>query len=118
VRIVDTRLEDVLFGIFVVRGDRCVLDRNTIVGKDLPHVRRGDAIRLWYSSGCRLLGNDVARSRDVIIWYSANTAVEDNIVRTGRYGLHYMYSNDNVFHRNRFEDNQVGAAIMYSRGSS
>jgi nitrous oxidase accessory protein len=116
VRIVDTRLEDVLFGVFVVRGDRCVLERNTIVGKDLPHVRRGDAIRLWYSSGCRLLGNDVARSRDVIIWYSANTAVEDNIVRTSRYGLHYMYSNDNVFHRNRFEDNQVGAAIMYSRG--
>jgi nitrous oxidase accessory protein len=27
-----------------------------------------------------------------------------------------MYSNDNVFRRNRFEDNQVGAAIMYSRG--
>jgi nitrous oxidase accessory protein len=27
-----------------------------------------------------------------------------------------MYSNDNAFRHNRFEDNQVGAAIMYSRG--
>jgi len=27
-----------------------------------------------------------------------------------------MYSHDNVFRRNRFEDDQVGAAIMYSRG--
>ncbi|HXQ22262.1 MAG TPA: NosD domain-containing protein, partial [Candidatus Acidoferrales bacterium] len=35
---------------------------------------------------------------------------------TSRYGLHYMYSDHNVFRRNRFEDNQVGAAIMYSRG--
>jgi nitrous oxidase accessory protein len=37
-------------------------------------------------------------------------------VRTSRYGLHYMYSDHNRFRRNRFEDNQVGAAIMYSRG--
>src|SRR5262249_58629790 len=32
------------------------------------------------------------------------------------YGRQYMYSNDNVFGRTRFEDDQVGAAIMYSRG--
>ena len=116
VRVVDTRIEDTLFGIFVAQGDRCLIDGTTIIGKDLPHVRRGDGIRLWYSAGCRLTGNHVERSRDVIIWYSAGTVVEDNVVRTSRYGLHYMYSNDNVFRRNRFEDNQVGAAIMYSRG--
>jgi len=116
VRIVDTRVEDTLFGVFVAHGDRCVIDGSTIIGKDLPHVRRGDGIRLWYSSGCRLIGNRVERSRDVVIWYSADTAVEDNVVRTSRYGLHYMYSDRNVFRRNRFEDNQVGAAVMYSRG--
>jgi nitrous oxidase accessory protein len=116
VRVVDTRIEDTLFGIFVAQGDRCVIERSTVIGKDLPHVRRGDGIRLWYSSGCRLTGNLVERSRDVVIWYSSGTLVEDNVVRTSRYGLHYMYSDRNVFHRNRFEDNQVGAAIMYSRG--
>jgi nitrous oxidase accessory protein len=116
VRIVDVRIEDTLFGVFVVQGDRCIIERSTIVGKDFPEVRRGDGIRLWYSSGCRLGANHVERSRDVIIWYSSGTIVEDNVVRTSRYGLHYMYSNDNVFRHNRFEDNQVGAAIMYSRG--
>jgi nitrous oxidase accessory protein len=116
VRILDTRIEDTLFGIFAVQADRCVVEGSTIIGKALPHVRRGDGIRLWYSSGCRLIGNQIERSRDLIIWYSADTTVEDNVVRTSRYGLHYMYSNNNVFRRNRFEDNQVGAAIMYSRG--
>jgi nitrous oxidase accessory protein len=116
VRIVDTRIEDSLFGVWVAHGDRCVIEGSTIVGKDLPHVRRGDGIRLWYSSGCRLAGNRVERSRDVVIWYSADTIVEDNVVRTSRYGLHYMYSNRNTFRRNRFEDDQVGAAVMYSRG--
>ncbi len=116
VRIADTRIEDTLFGLFVVQGDGCVLERSTIIGKDLPHVRRGDGIRLWYSSGCHLLGNTVERSRDVIIWYSSDTVAEDNTIRASRYGLHYMYSDRNVFRRNRFEDNQVGATIMYSRG--
>src|SRR5262249_51729187 len=116
VRVVDTRIEDTLFGVFIAQGDRCVLEGNQIVGKDLPHVRRGDGIRLWYSSGCRLRGNEVERSRDVVIWYSSDTGVEDTLARTSRYGLHYMYSDRNVFHRNRFEDNQVGAAIMYSHG--
>jgi len=116
VRILNTRVEDTLFGVFVVNGDHCDIEGSTVIGKDLPEVRRGDSIRLWYSSGCRLIGNFIERSRDLVIWYSANTAVEDNTVRTSRYGLHYMYSDNNVFHRNRFEDNQVGAAIMYSRG--
>jgi nitrous oxidase accessory protein len=116
VRIVDTRIDETLFGIFVVNGDHCDIEGSTVIGKDLPEVRRGDSIRLWYSSGCRLIGNHIERSRDLVIWYSANTVVEDNVVRTSRYGLHYMYSDHNVFRRNRFEDNQVGAAIMYSRG--
>ncbi len=116
VRIVDTRIEDTLFGVFVVNGNHCDIEGATVIGKDLPAVRRGDGIRLWYSSGCRLIGNHIERSRDLVIWYSADTAVEDNTVRTSRYGLHYMYSDNNVFRRNRFEDNQVGAAIMYSRG--
>jgi nitrous oxidase accessory protein len=115
VRLVDLRLEDALFGVFAVQADRCAIEGSTVIGKDLPVVRRGDGIRLWYSSGCRLAGNHVERSRDVVIWYSSRTVVEDNVVRTSRYGLHYMYSDDNVFRRNRFEDDQVGAAIMYSR---
>jgi nitrous oxidase accessory protein len=116
VRVADVRIEDALFGVFVAKGDRCTIEDSTVIGKDLPHVRRGDGIRLWFSSDCRIAGNRVERSRDVVIWYSSGTVVEDNVVRTSRYGLHYMYSNDNAFRRNRFEDNQVGAAIMYSRG--
>src|SRR5262249_14278479 len=91
------------------------IERSIVIGKDLPDVRRGDGIRLWYSSGCRIVGNRIDRSRDLVIWYSSNTIVEDNVVQHSRYGLHYMYSDHNRFHGNRFEDNQVGAAVMNSR---
>jgi nitrous oxidase accessory protein len=116
VRIEGVRVEDALFGLFVAQGDRCVIDRCTIAGKDLPEHRRGDGIRLWYSSGCRVTHNLVERSRDVVVWYSSRTVFEDNLVRRSRYGLHYMYSDDNSFRRNRFEDNLVGATVMNSRG--
>ena len=115
VRLSDLRIEDVLFGVFAVQADSCVLERSTVVGKDVPDVRRGDAIRLWYSANCRIVANHVERGRDVVIWYSSGTVVEDNVVRNGRYGLHYMYSDHNRFRGNVFEDNQVGAAIMNSR---
>lgn len=109
-------IDDALFGMFLLQANDCVIDRCSVRGKDLPVPRRGDGIRLWYSSDCRITHNRVERSRDVVIWYSSGTVVEDNEVRHSRYGLHYMYSNRNAFRRNRFEDNEVGAAIMYSRG--
>ncbi len=115
VELSDLRIEDVLFGVFAAQADACVLARNTIVGKDVPDTERGDGVRLWYSSGCRITGNRIERGRDLVIWYSSGTVVEDNVVRLSRYGLHYMYSDHNRFRGNRFEDDQVGAAIMNSR---
>jgi nitrous oxidase accessory protein len=115
VKLERVRIEDVLFGVFAAQADGCAIERSTVIGKDLPDVRRGDGIRLWYSSGCHILSNRIDRSRDLVIWYSSNTLVEDNVVEHSRYGLHYMYSDHNRFHGNRFEDNQVGAAVMNSR---
>jgi nitrous oxidase accessory protein len=115
VRLERVRIEDVLFGVFAAQADGCAIERSTVIGKDLPDVKRGDGIRLWYSSGCRIVGNRIDRSRDLVIWYSSGTIVEDNLVQHSRYGLHYMYSDHNRFHGNRFEDNQVGAAVMNSR---
>jgi nitrous oxidase accessory protein len=115
-RIETVRIEDALFGIFVMESDGCTIGNSRISGKALPIERRGDGIRLWHSSGCRLIDNRVTDSRDVVIWYSSDTVAKGNVVTKSRYGLHYMYSDRNSFERNRFEDNQVGAAIMYSRG--
>jgi len=108
-------ISDALFGIFAAQADQCVFQDLKISGKQVEPERRGDGIRLWYSSGCVLRRNHLERVRDLVIWYSDGTVVEDNAVRHSRYGLHYMYSNHNVFRRNRFDDNEVGAAIMYSK---
>ncbi|MFQ5679491.1 MAG: nitrous oxide reductase family maturation protein NosD [Gemmatimonadota bacterium] len=115
VRIERNRLEDVFFGIYLKDAAGSVIRENQVRGKPLPLPRRGDGIRLWHSSRSRILGNVVEGTRDVVVYFSDSLLVADNLIRSGRYALHYMYSHHNRFLRNRFLGNQVGSFIMYSR---
>jgi len=109
------RLQDVLFGIYLKNAPGSVVRDNVIKGKDLDLARRGDAIRLWYCAGSVVQGNHVTRSRDVVIWFSPNALIQGNLVEQGRYGLHFMYSDDQIIEENVLRDNSVGAFLMYSR---
>ncbi|HSF40928.1 MAG TPA: nitrous oxide reductase family maturation protein NosD [Thermoanaerobaculia bacterium] len=109
------RVEDSLFGILARTSPRVRVLGNHVVGKDLPLPRRGDGIRLQDAAGSLVEGNTIQDSRDLAIWQSHRCVVRKNRVRGGRYGLHYMYCDDNVFEDNVFEDNHTGGAIMYSR---
>lgn len=111
----DNRLEDVLFGINVKNSPRSLIRNNFIEGKNLPVEERGDGIHLWYSSESRIENNHITRTRDLVIWWSTKTLVKGNKVEKGRYGLHYMSSNDNVFEDNVFTENSVGGFLMYSK---
>lgn len=110
----DLVLEDVLFGIYVKQSARPLIRRNRIEGKPLPMGERGDGIRLWYCQGGEIVGNTLWQTRDLVIWFSSNLEVRDNVVRDSRYGVHYMYSDHNRFENNEFRSNHVGAFIMYS----
>lgn len=113
--VADNRIEDALFGIYLKEAPDSVVRGNTILGKRLPLPRRGDAIRLWESPRCRVTDNVVEKGRDVVLWFSDGLYVARNVVRDGRYGLHFMYSDDNVLEENRLERNSVGAFLMYSK---
>ncbi len=110
----NNRFQDVLFGIYLKQSHAPVIRGNDIEGKDLPPPRRGDGIRLWYSSGGLIADNRVRRARDVVIWFSDHTTARGNHVSDGRYGLHFMYSHHNRFDDNVFAGNEVGAFVMYS----
>jgi nitrous oxidase accessory protein len=113
-RIVGNRLEDVFYGIYLKGSPGSLVRENRIQGKPFSPPRRGDGIRLWYSSASEILENTVIGTRDVVIYFSDSLLVRGNVIEGGRYGLHYMYSNHNVFERNRFDGNEVGAFLMYS----
>ena len=114
-RIEQNRIENALFGIYLRGATGSVVRGNHIEGKDLPMMRRGDAIKLWASPDCRVEENVVLRGRDLVIWYSDRVHLSGNTVRDGRYGIHFMYSMDNVIEGNRLLDNRVGSFLMYSK---
>ncbi|MGD2216915.1 MAG: nitrous oxide reductase family maturation protein NosD [Gemmatimonadales bacterium] len=110
----DNLLEDVLFGIYLKDSDGSRVIGNRVVGKDRALGVRGDGIRLWNSNGVLVEDNVVRRTRDVVIYFSHGLIFRNNLVTDGRYGLHYMYSSNNLFERNEFARNDVAAFIMYS----
>ena len=115
ITIENNRFENTLFGIYAKHGDNAIIRDNTITSKDLDLPRRGDPIRIWYSTDVLIEGNKITKGRDVVLWYSERVTVRDNEISDGRYGLHFMYCDDATIEHNRLLDNSVGAFFMYSR---
>ena len=111
------RIRDTLFGIYLREAHGAVVDRCTIRG--IPGKEpgeKGSGIHVWNTNGYRLTNNDVTLVRDgFYIQSSSNGMVKGNVARDLRYGLHYMYSDDNAFEDNLFANGAAGAALMYSR---
>jgi len=115
-RVENNDLRDVLFGIYLFHSSHNSITGNTIYGrKELGSGERGGGIHIWYSADNNIQRNVIADMRDGMYLQNADrTTVRGNHVYDLRYGLHYMYSNDNVFEDNVFDHNVAGAAIMYS----
>ena len=109
------RIQDTLFGIYLKQAENGVIRNNVITGMDLEVQRRGDGIRVWYSSDTLIEDNVVSQSRDVVLWYSERLVIRNNEIKDGRYGLHFMYDDDALVENNRLTGNSVGAFLMYSR---
>jgi len=115
VTVENNRFENTLFGIYLKEAHNGVIRGNVITSKDLEVQRRGDPIRLWYSTDVLIEDNVVENGRDVVLWYSERLMLRNNTVTNGRYGLHFMYCDDATIEGNRLLDNSVGTFLMYSR---
>jgi nitrous oxidase accessory protein len=112
----NNRLESTLFGIDVKNSENSRVAYNVIGAKEaLDVAARGDSIRIWYSQNSQVIGNRVKHGRDVVLWYNNGAVIRDNVITGNRYGLHFMYCDDNLVENNYLEGNSVGAYLMYSR---
>ena len=118
VTVEDTRIDDALHGIYVLRANGFRLLRNRIRGKAaLTDENRGNGIHLHVASDGVIDGNDIAEVRDGVYFnYADRNLIARNRAARLRYGLHYMWSNFNRFVANEFTDSVGGAALMYSHG--
>jgi nitrous oxidase accessory protein len=138
--IAGNRIHDALHGVYVRQADGARIEGNTIVGTEttiepvdpmaaagtpsegelcevsLNQNQRGNGVHIWNSSHHVVARNVIRHTRDGVYFsFVDRTEVRDNDIEGVRYGLHYMYSDDNRFEGNVFRDNAAGAAIMNSK---
>ena len=116
-RVERCRIERTLFGVYLREAHGAVVEGCRIVGiRGKDAGEKGSGIHVWNTEGFRLTGNQIHDVRDgFYIQSSSKGYIGGNEARDLRYGLHYMFSDDNVFEDNLFENGAAGTAIMYSR---
>jgi nitrous oxidase accessory protein len=113
----DCRIVNTLFGIYLREADGARVEQCSIRGiRGKAAGEKGSGIHVWNTTGFELLDNTIVDVRDgVYIQSSPHGVIKRNVARDLRYGLHYMYSDDNLFEDNVFENGAAGSALMYSR---
>lgn len=109
-------IEHAYFAIHVANSDNCVISENTIKGTPKTEQTSGNAIHLWKCDSMVVENNDVQGHRDGIYFefVTHSYIYQNNSHNNIRYGLHFMFSNNDSYIENQFVKNGAGVAVMYS----
>ena len=110
-------LEKLFFGIYLEKSNNGRVYHNKIIGDAVDEYNSGNGIQLWYSKNIEVENNIVQNVRDgIYLEFSDNITIHNNISSNNlRYGLHFMFSNDDIYTDNTFENNGAGVAVMFSK---
>ncbi len=110
-------LEKLFFGIYLEKSNNGRVYHNKIIGDAVDEYNSGNGIQLWYSKNVEVDRNIVQGVRDgIYLEFSDNITINNNISTNNlRYGLHFMFSNDDIYTNNTFENNGAGVAVMFSK---
>ena len=117
VTIENNRIENAFFGIYAEHSHHVVVRRNLIVGTAAREVTNGNGIHLWYCRDAVIEDNEIHRHRDGIYFeFVEQSRIARNVsTHNVRYGLHFMFSNDDTYVDNTFAENGAGVAVMYTQ---
>jgi nitrous oxidase accessory protein len=116
--IVNNIINDAFFGIYSQYGINCLIKNNTLTAYAKEEQQSGNGIHCWKSDSMRIIGNTISGHRDGIYFEFVTHSViwRNNSFKNLRYGLHFMFSNDDAYITNIFENNGAGVAVMFSHG--
>lgn len=105
------------FGIYFQNASYCAIDSNRVVGNTTDEVQSGNAIHCWKSDHITVSGNNVTGHRDGIYFeFVIGSIIKNNTSYNNlRYGIHFMFSNDDIYTNNVFRSNGSGVAVMFSK---
>lgn len=115
-KIINNSLQNTFFGIYFKKSSNCEVSGNTIEGKAVKEFSSANAIHLWYCQKMKIAQNIVRGHRDgIYLEFVDSSLIENNLSENNlRYGLHFMFSNNDVYLHNTFKNNGSGVAVMFS----
>lgn len=104
------------FAIHVANAHNCIIRNNNITGLPKTEQTSGNGIHLWKCDHIIVEQNEIRGHRDGIYFeFVTHSIISNNHSHNNiRYGLHFMFSNNDTYTENTFSDNGAGVAVMYS----
>lgn len=104
------------FGIYLQQSNNCVVSNNSIHATGTDEQQIGNGIHCWKSDSLIIKGNKIDGHRDGIYFeFVTNSVIWRNLsFKNIRYGLHFMFSNDDAYLCNVFKNNGAGVAVMFT----
>ena len=112
----NNRVINSYFGIHFSNSSFITIRNNTITGSPTTEQNTGNGIHLWKCNHALIENNHVTGHRDGIYFeFVTESTVQNNLSEKNiRYGLHFMFSNNDNYFQNTFSNNGAGVAVMYS----
>ena len=110
-------LDDNFFGIHIQQSKHVMIRGNKLSAYGKQEQNIGNGIHCWKSDSLQIVRNEITGHRDGIYFeFVSQSIIFSNISKKNiRYGLHFMFSNDDTYVNNYFESNGAGLAVMYSK---
>lgn len=110
-------LENNFFGIYLQNSQKCTVKNNSIKASSKNEQSIGNGIHCWKSDRISIESNQISGHRDGIYFeFVTNSKVTKNLSEANiRYGLHFMFSNDDRYVENTFKNNGAGVAVMFTQ---
>lgn len=104
------------FAIHISNCHNFTIRNNVIIGTPGEEQSTGNGIHLWKCNHAAIENNHVSGHRDGIYFeFVTESLIQNNISEKNiRYGLHFMFSNNDQYISNTFYDNGAGVAVMFS----
>ncbi|MBX9783598.1 MAG: nitrous oxide reductase family maturation protein NosD [Chitinophagaceae bacterium] len=116
VTVKNNRFETTFFGIYSQHATACIILGNKLSSDAKDEINSANGIHCWKSDSMRIEGNEITGHRDGIYFeFVTNSFIKNNYsYENVRYGIHFMFSNNDSYVNNTFKNNGAGVAVMYS----
>lgn len=115
--IIGNTIIDPFFGVLIEKSHYGLIAENKVESDRTLEADAGNGVHAWHSSNLTIRENELSGLRDGIYleFVDESTISMNNSHNNIRYGLHFMFSNNDNYLDNTFKENGAGVAVMFSK---